>query len=60
MPRMPVGCSCGSGEIPDREYDGYGIFLCYTCPKCRDQKLARYRADIFERYECDEPIEPDY
>lgn len=46
----------------DREaqYDGYGIFLCYTCPTCYDVKMSRYRPDIFDHYEADESIEdPD-
>lgn len=52
-------CNCGSGLEPDAEYDGHGIFLFYACEKCYDEKLAPYRTDIFERYECDEPIEPE-
>jgi hypothetical protein len=50
-------CSCGSGEIPTDEYDGHGIFLCHVCPKCRKEKLSKYRQDIFEPYTCDEAIE---
>ena len=52
-------CDCGSGLTRYAEYDGYGIFLCYTCVECRKRKLSRYRPDIFERYETDEPIEED-
>ena len=52
-------CSCGSKEYPEAIYDGHGIFLCYACSKCRKQKLRRYRPDILEAYECDEPIEPE-
>jgi hypothetical protein len=52
-------CPCGSGEFPDAQHDGYGIFLCYTCDKCEEEKMKRYRSDIHERYECDEPIEED-
>lgn len=51
-------CPCGSGQYPTAEHDGYGIFLCYTCDRCRDEKLSHYRSDIFERYETDERIEP--
>lgn len=50
-------CPCGSGEWPDAQYDGYGIFLCYTCNKCEAEKMCRYRHDIHEHYECDETIE---
>lgn len=58
MPRLQE-CPCGSGEFPEVQYDGYNIFLCYTCPKCEKEKMSRYRRDIHERYECDEPIEPE-
>lgn len=40
-------------------YCGAGIFLTYTCPKCEAEKLAQFRADIFDAYEPDEPIEVD-
>jgi hypothetical protein len=52
-------CTCGSGEFPESRYDGYGIFLCYTCSKCEKKKMAGFRPDIMERYKCDEPIEPE-
>jgi hypothetical protein len=41
------------------QYDGHGIFLTYTCPKCHREKMAGFRADIRDRYETDEPIEDD-
>lgn len=53
-------CPCGSGDFPTPLQDGYGIFLCYACPKCEAKKLAGYRKDIFEQYETDEQIEEDY
>lgn len=53
-------CPCGSGRYPEAQYDGYGIFLCYTCEKCERKTLRKYRSDIFTRYECDELIEGDY
>jgi len=52
-------CWCGSGEYPNANYDGHGIFLCYSCSKCHAEKMKGYRPDIFESYECDEPIEED-
>jgi hypothetical protein len=52
-------CPCGSGEFPSALHDGYGIFLCYACDKCEKKKLARFRPDIMDRYECDEQIEED-
>lgn len=53
-------CPCGSGKLPVEQFDGYGIFLCYTCPKCEKEKMSGWRSDIHERYECDEQIEEDY
>ncbi len=52
-------CYCGSGEYPEAQFDGHGIFLCYTCSKCEKAKMATYRPDIHERYECDEAIDED-
>ncbi len=52
-------CPCGSGECPEALIDGYGIFLCYACPRCKAEKMAGFRPDIFERYDADEPIEGD-
>jgi hypothetical protein len=39
--------------------DGYGIPLAVVCDSCEAQVLAGFRSDIMERYECDEPIEPE-
>lgn len=55
----PSQCDCGSGQIPFAVNDGYGIFLFYGCNKCARNKLKRFRTDIMERYETDEPIEPE-
>ena len=52
-------CPCGSGEPREAQFDGYGIFLTYTCPRCERAKLARFRPDIFERYETDEVIDDE-
>jgi hypothetical protein len=52
-------CRCGSGLEAYPEYDGHGIFLDYMCDKCRKKKMSKYRPDIMEAYECDEPIEPE-
>jgi hypothetical protein len=59
MTRVPDKCSCGSGLPPKALLDGYGIFMCYVCPGCRERKLAKFRPDIFEQYETSEQIEPD-
>jgi hypothetical protein len=52
-------CDCGSGEYPTPEVDGYGIFLFYACSQCEKKKLSKYRPDIKQRYQCDEPIDED-
>ena len=59
MPRLRE-CPCGSGRWPEANHDGYGIFMCYSCPKCHAEKMRGYRDDIHERYETDEQIEEDY
>jgi hypothetical protein len=56
-------CHCGSGEQAFAEYDAQGIFLCYACDECREEKLGVYRPEILTGYsqaDVDEPIEPDY
>jgi len=62
IPAMNVDtkCDCGSGKDRWPEYDGYGIFLCYVCENCEQEKMNTYRSDIKEQYECDEQIEEDY
>lgn len=55
-------CDCGSGQHSEWEYDGNGIPLVRACPKCKQQKLRRYRPEILRPYsqaDVDEPIEPD-
>lgn len=57
---MPLTeCPCGSGEFPEPQYDGYGIYLCSTCDKCHPEKMRGYRSDINEQYETDEQIDED-
>jgi hypothetical protein len=56
---MRQTCSCGSKERPEALSDGHGIFMTYACSKCRQKKIAKFRPDIFEKYEADEPIEPE-
>ena len=53
-------CNCGSGESKEAQHDARGIFLTYTCPKCYEQKMGWYRADVLTdpNYWTDEPIEP--
>lgn len=55
-------CSCGSRKPSSRRYDGRGIYLCSTCPDCREEKMSRYRPAILAPYsqsDVDEPIEPE-
>lgn len=54
-------CSCGSGLPREAVYDAKNIFVAYVCPRCRQQKLAGYRPEIFTDpgYDTDEPVEPE-
>lgn len=55
----PRTCPCGSSERPEAQLDGHGIFLCFTCSECEEEKMSHWRDDIHERYEADEPIEAE-
>jgi len=39
--------------------DARGIFCCYVCDTCEDEKRSRYRADVLSDpgYWADEPVE---
>lgn len=52
-------CPCGSGEPREELIDARGIFCCFMCSNCEQEKRNRHRADIFDdnQYETDEPIE---
>lgn len=54
-------CPCGSGKYAEDLIDARGIYCCKVCGVCRDEKMAKFRPEIFEdpRYESDEPIEPE-
>jgi len=54
-------CPCGSGLDSRWQYDARGIELCRSCPKCRREKMARYRPDVLtdSNYSHDEPIEEE-
>jgi hypothetical protein len=54
-------CDCGSGLSSEPQYDARGIFLTNTCPKCKKEKLSKYRSDVLtdSGYYADEPIEPE-
>lgn len=57
--------ACKGGEMVETddswwEYDGNGIELCRVCPKCKREKLARYRPELLRPYsqaDVDESIE---
>jgi hypothetical protein len=55
-------CPCGSGLYRNENYDARGIFLTFTCEKCKKVKLSKYRKDVLEdpNYWHDEPIDEDY
>ena len=57
---MNEKCSCGSGETPYPIYDGYGIYLSRVCSDCEPKVLSKFRKDILEAYDCDEPIDEDF
>ena len=52
-------CNCGSGLESHWEYDARGIELDRVCPKCKDEKLSKYRPEVLSdpNYEADEDIE---
>lgn len=54
-------CPCGSKQDSWWAKDARGIPLCRVCPKCKRQKLRRYRPDVLHNpnYEVDEQIEED-
>jgi hypothetical protein len=52
-------CPCGSGHYREAEYDARGIFLTYLCEVCEEDKLGRYRPEVFDdsRYWVDEALD---
>jgi len=52
-------CDCGKG-YKQKEHDARGLFLCYACDNCRDEKLSKYRPDVLSdpNYWTDEPVDP--
>ena len=54
-------CTCGSGLFREELSDARGIFCCYTCEECEQEKRSQYRVEVLEdsNYECDEVIEPE-
>lgn len=65
---------CHNYETRDAEYDIKGIFLTFTCPKCRAEKLRKFSAHVLDEeqqmvaygqviastYPEDECVEADY
>lgn len=54
-------CPCGSGEYREELHDARGIFCCFYCSKCEEEKKARYRPDVLTDpdYWHDEPIDEE-
>ena len=57
---------CVGGEWSTQQtwwaHDAQGVPLCRVCPKCKGEKLARYRPEILTGYDgldVDEPVEAD-
>ena len=42
-------CNCGSGLMRYDLTDAAGIFCCYVCEECEDQKKKKFNPDIFGR-----------
>jgi hypothetical protein len=57
-----LACSCGSGKYKEALHDARGIFCCYYCDSCEQEKRARYRTEVLEdsAYIANEEIEPEY
>lgn len=56
---MNPPCNCGSGKPREEQRDARGIFLCFTCDDCHDEKMKRYRPDVLTdpSYWTDEPVD---
>lgn len=54
-------CDCGSGLPRHANYDARGIFLTYSCERCHQRKMSKYRHDVLTNpnYHADEQIEED-
>lgn len=54
-------CTCGSGLERSANFDARGIFLCYTCDKCAEERLSMYRPEVLTdpNYSHEEPIDED-
>jgi hypothetical protein len=54
-------CWCGSGKYQRPLYDARGIFCCYICDRCEQEKRARYRDDVLTdpNYQAEEPIDEE-
>ena len=54
-------CTCGSGKPRAELHDARGIFCCFYCDDCENEKRQRYRPDVLSNpdYWADEPIEED-
>ena len=59
--RVLPECSCGSGKPAPAHFDARGIFLCYACELCLEQKLSGFRKEVLTNphYWTLEPIEED-
>jgi hypothetical protein len=49
-------CNCGSGLQRYELVDAAGVFCCFICAKCEDEKKSKYNPRIFEQwYDADKP-----
>lgn len=60
---MPSDCMSDGYHSDNKhaQYDARGIFLTYTCDRCHDEKMSKYRPDVLSDsdYWTDEEIYGD-
>ena len=58
IPPLDYSCRCGSGKVAVWIGDARGIPVVHACADCRDERMSKYRPEIFTdaNYWADEPI----
>lgn len=47
MPEIKL-CACGSGQERYALNDAAGIFCCYVCSSCEEERRKKYNPSIFD------------
>lgn len=47
-------CMCGSGEIPENNYDARGYYIGKACRKCKGELLEKFRRECLTNPNYDE------